>query len=192
MKGSAMKGGVLRGEVLRRGSAEGSVGAGDPTRLWCPQGTARIQLRCRAVSATVPSPWLVSLGVRCCFRFGPQSRAENAVRKARTGSQNGIKHVPGIPNKGSQNGQHVTKIGTRRPRWGQQCVPKRPKGGQNRDKRAKMGPESPRPGRRATLVRERGVSAMKPVVVSGGQKGQNLFKNDQTMFVFWDPSVLRF
>ena len=49
-----MKGGVLRGEVLRRGSAEKSVGVGAPTRLWCPQGTVRIQRRMRAVSATVP------------------------------------------------------------------------------------------------------------------------------------------
>ena len=151
------------------------------------------------MSATVPSPWLVSLGVRCCFRFGPQSRAENAVRKARTGSQNGIKHVPGIPNKGSQNGQHVTKIGTRRPRWGQQCVPKRPKGGQNRDKRAKMGPESPRPGRRATLVRERGVSAMKGDVVFGGQKGPKLIKKTIKQCLFFgtppcfdfDPMLLQ-
>ena len=41
-------------EVLRRGSAKGSGGVLVISHaLGCPQGTARIQLRCRAVSATV-------------------------------------------------------------------------------------------------------------------------------------------
>ncbi len=73
------------------------VRAGDPTRLGCPQGTARIQVRCRAVSATVPSPLLVSYVVPAP-KMAPESpqkdpktvrMRQKSVQEGQDGFQNG-------------------------------------------------------------------------------------------------------
>ena len=87
------------------------------TRLGCPQGTARIQLRCRAKSATVPSSWLVSFGVRNLFRLGSRIRVKIVGSKSPTGFQNGTENESGISKKGPQNDQTSSQICTSRPRW---------------------------------------------------------------------------
>ena len=91
-----------------------------PTRLGCPQGTARIQLRCRAVAATV---LLVMLVVRSvfgvCYALGPKvvlkMQAPNRSRDLQKGTQN----APGISKKGSKMTKMGPENGTRRPRKGQ-------------------------------------------------------------------------
>ena len=87
------------------------------TRLGCPQGTARIQLRCRAVAATV---LLVMLVVRSvfgvCYALGPKvvskMQAPNRSRDLQKGTQN----APGIYKKGSKMTKMGPETGTRGPK----------------------------------------------------------------------------
>ena len=111
--------GKVRKSDCKKGCAERRHSVSDLTRSVCPQGTARIQLRCRAKSATVPSSWLVSFGVRDLFRLGSRIRVKNAGTKSPHRIPKWHRHESGISKKGPPNDQNAIKIHTRRQRWAQ-------------------------------------------------------------------------
>ena len=92
----------------------------DLTRLGCPQGTARIQLRCRAVAATVLLVMLVvRSGFVVCYALGPKVVSKMQAPNLPQDLQKGTKNAAGISKKGSETTKMGPETGTRRPRKGQ-------------------------------------------------------------------------
>ena len=88
--------------------------------LACRKGTARIQLRCRAVAATVLLVMLVvrSVFVVCCA-LGPKVVSKMQAPNLPQDLQKGTKNAVGISKKGSKMTKMGPETGTRRPRKGQ-------------------------------------------------------------------------
>ena len=106
--------GEVKGEVLsRRGTCA------ELTRFTCPQGTARIQLRCRTVSATVLIGMLVvRSGFVAYSTLGPEFVSKMQAPNLPQDPQNGTKNAAGIPKRDPKTTNMAPKIGTGTPRWG--------------------------------------------------------------------------